>query len=64
MSDQSPALNLLLAQQLLRHSSGATTQDYPHPSREDLAERPFRETRFGLIRGSHIATHDNARYVK
>jgi len=30
--------NLLLAQQLLRHASVATTQDYLHPTREDLAE--------------------------
>ena len=29
--------NLLLAQQLLRHESVATTQDYLHPSRDDLA---------------------------
>jgi integrase len=29
--------NLLLAQQLLRHSSVATTQDYLHPTRDDLA---------------------------
>ena len=30
--------NLLLAQQLLRHSSVATTQAYLHPSRDDLAD--------------------------
>ena len=29
--------NLLLAQQLLRHESVATTQAYLHPSRDDLA---------------------------
>jgi site-specific recombinase XerD len=29
--------NLLLAQQLLRHESVATTQDHLHPSRDDLA---------------------------
>ena len=30
--------NLLLAQQLLRHESVATTQGYLHPSRDDLAQ--------------------------
>ncbi len=30
--------NLLLAQQLLRHESVATTQAYLHPSRDDLAQ--------------------------
>jgi site-specific recombinase XerD len=30
--------NVVLAQQLLRHESNATTQDYLHPAREDLAE--------------------------
>ena len=30
--------NLMLAQQLLRHSSVATTQAYLHPTREDLAD--------------------------
>lgn len=30
--------NLLLAQQLLRHESVATTQTYLHPSRDDLAD--------------------------
>ncbi len=30
--------NLMLAQQLLRHESVATTQAYLHPTREDLAE--------------------------
>jgi site-specific recombinase XerD len=30
--------NLMLAQQLLRHSSVATTQDYLHPTREDLSD--------------------------
>ena len=30
--------NLLLAQQLLRHDSVATTQAYLHPSRDDLAQ--------------------------
>lgn len=30
--------NLMLAQQLLRHSSVATTQQYLHPTREDLAD--------------------------
>jgi site-specific recombinase XerD len=29
--------NLMLAQQLLRHESVATTQDYLHPTRDDLA---------------------------
>jgi site-specific recombinase XerD len=29
--------NLLLAQQLLRHESVQTTQDYLHPTRDDLA---------------------------
>ena len=29
--------NLMLAQQLLRHSSVATTQEYLHPTRDDLA---------------------------
>jgi site-specific recombinase XerD len=29
--------NLVLAQQLLRHESVATKQDYLHPSRDDLA---------------------------
>jgi site-specific recombinase XerD len=30
--------NLLLAQQLLRHESVATTQTYLHPNRDDLAD--------------------------
>lgn len=30
--------NLLLAQQPLRHSSVATTQDYLHPTRDDLSD--------------------------
>jgi site-specific recombinase XerD len=30
--------NLLLAQQLLRHESVATTQEYLHPTRDDLAD--------------------------
>ena len=30
--------NVILAQQLLRHESVATTQDYLHPAREDLAD--------------------------
>ena len=30
--------NIVLSQQLLRHSSVATTQDYLHPAREDLAD--------------------------
>jgi integrase/recombinase XerD len=30
--------NLMLAQQLLRHESVATTQTYLHPSRDDLAD--------------------------
>lgn len=30
--------NLMLAQQLLRHESVATTQAYLHPTRDDLAE--------------------------
>ncbi len=30
--------NLLLAQQLLRHESVATTQGYLHPSRADLTD--------------------------
>ena len=30
--------NLLLAQQLLRHESVATTQGYLHPSRDDLVQ--------------------------
>jgi hypothetical protein len=29
--------NLLLARQLFRHESGATTQGYLHPSSDDLA---------------------------
>jgi len=28
----------MLAQQLLRHSSVATTQEYLHPTRDDLAD--------------------------
>jgi site-specific recombinase XerD len=30
--------NLMLAQQLLRHESVATTQAYLHPTRDDLAQ--------------------------
>jgi len=30
--------NLMLAQQLLRHESVATTQAYLHPTREDLSD--------------------------
>ena len=30
--------NLMLAQQLLRHESVATTQAYLHPTREDLTD--------------------------
>jgi site-specific recombinase XerD len=30
--------NLMLAQQLLRHESVATTQAYLHPTREDLSQ--------------------------
>jgi len=30
--------NLMLAQQLLRHESVATTQAYLHPTRDDLKE--------------------------
>ena len=60
--------NVLLAQQLLRHESVATTQDYLRPSRDDLANAltrlRSREIRFAEPSGYVTRTHDNQRYVK
>jgi integrase len=55
--------NLLLAQQLLRHESVATTQDYLHPSRGDLAHAltpsGSPEIRFAERSRYVTRTHDN-----
>ena len=65
--------NLILAQQLLRHESPATTAGYLHPTREDLdaALRPsmtpasvaFDEDDSAKRCGIAPATHDNQRTV-
>lgn len=45
--------NLMLAQQLLRHESVATTQAYLHPTREDLSDAL---ARLEVVRSSHKET--------
>ena len=63
--------NLMLAQQLLRHESVATTQSYLHPTRDDLEDALARQQVVRSEEGETAwrgalssRTHDNGRYVK